>query len=125
MAVLTLREDVERREARDPRACCGRVGALSPSIHQPTSRHFHPSTTAAKNTGLLGSPSCPEVADVENPWRRRMSPDELPEMPAPRRDVVPPPAGQPRDAPAERDALDAERAARTQSFVESMWQTLE
>jgi len=49
---------------------------------------------------------------------------DLPELPAPRRDVGPL-VGPPRDDPAERDALDAERAARTQKFVESMWQTLE
>jgi len=79
--------------------------------------------------GLLGSPPCREVADVETPWFRGRGGgvEDLPELPAPRRygAPLPLPSSPPRDAPAERDALEVERGERTRRFVDSMWQTLE
>jgi hypothetical protein len=113
---------------------CARVGMTV--RHHTLTNPGAPITSALpahKHTGLLGSPPCPEVADVEYPWRRRRGgAEDLPELPAPRREVaggpaaiVPPPLAPPREAPAERDALEAERRARTQEFTDSMWQSLE
>lgn len=104
------------------------VGAETHETHASRFSQPHRSLSIS-SLGLLGSPPCREVADVETPWFRGRGGgvEDLPELPAPRRDgaPLPLPSSPPRDAPAERDALEVERGERTQRFVDSMWQTLE
>jgi hypothetical protein len=78
-------------------------------------------------TGLLGSPPCQTVADVEMPWRRGSGrAEDLPELPAPTSSSSSSrPPLQLRDAPAERDALEVARRDRTDAFVADMWKGLE